>query len=170
MSDKLERVLSDIDGFNRQDPNGVELDYSGKLTQWVLKLRPEASDYLKIAARGQHIGRWTIPRNRYEMNRGGYLRWREDLKKFHAEKVGEIMRDAGYGVSEIERVQRIIRKKNLSDPETQTMEDALCLVFLENQYEDLKKKTGAAKMDEIVKKTLKKMSPEGQKWINTPFS
>lgn len=158
----LQTVLSAIDAFNAQDPRAYELPYSEKLTAWVLKLWPEAPETLRIAARGQHIGRWTVPRDSYPMDRTGYLRWREGLKRFHAQKTGELMGEAGYPAEAIERVRSTILKKNFqTDPEAQTIEDALCLVFLETQFEELIQKTPHEKMIDIVQKTWKKMSPKG---------
>lgn len=166
-ADTLETVFLKIDFLNGEDPNressnGVsephELAYSKRLTGWVLKLKPDASPLLRIAARGQHVRRWTLPRSAYPEGRGGYLRWREELKKFHAQTVGEIMNECGCSGEEIARVCEIILKKNISDPDTQAVEDALCLEFLVSQYDALKKKTTDEKMEEIVRKTWKKMS------------
>jgi len=162
-SNRLNRVLQDIDAYNRQDPHQKELPYSEQLTHWVLKLKPDASEALRIAARGQHIGRWTSPRDKYPMDRGGYLRWREDLKRFHAKTVTDIMAKAGYTPEECEKVRLIILKKNIQgDPDTQTLEDGLCLIFLESQFEELKQKTPDEKMIDIIRKTWRKMSPEGK--------
>jgi len=167
LSERLDRVLSQIDTLNRQDPSTELLDgvpqpqefvYSQRLTGWVLRLDPDASEILRIAARGQHVQRWTIPRSRYEMTRRGYLRWRETLKVFHAKMVTDLMREAGYGDEELETVRQIILKKHLSDPDTQTMEDALCLVFLQTQFGDLRRKTDEVKMREVIRKTWQKMS------------
>src|SRR5882672_4961786 len=168
--DRLQNVLQAIDAYNAKDPRAQELPYSEKLSGWVLRLNPSPSEALRIAARGQHIGRWTIPRESYPMDRGGYLRWREELKRFHAKTVGEIMAQAGYADSEIERVKQIILKKNLpagrqvSKPnlDAQTVEDALCLVFLESQFEELHQKTPDPKMIDIIQKTWKKMSAKGK--------
>lgn len=160
---RLLTVLSAIDDYNRQDPTGRELPYAEKLTSWVLKLNPTASETLRIAARGQHIGRWKSPRESFPMDRGGYLRWREELKRFHAKTVGDLMAAAGYAEAEIEPVKQIILKKNFqTNPDAQTMEDALCLVFLESQFEELRSKTPDDKMIDILRKTWKKMSPSGQ--------
>jgi len=91
-AERFRRVIERIDELNSQDPNtelvnGIasprELLYSQRVTEWVLRLKPDASEELRIAARGQHLCRWTIPRDRYERNRRGYLRWREALKAFH---------------------------------------------------------------------------------------
>jgi hypothetical protein len=161
---RLEKVLLAIDAYNRKDPNGKEFPYSDKLTQWVFRLTPAPSEALRIAARGQHIGRWTIPRQSYPMDRSGYLRWREELKRFHAQTVGELMLKEGYTESEIDAVRRIILKKEFrADPDAQTVEDALCLIFLENQFEELRQKTLDPKMIDIIQKTWKKMSEPAKK-------
>jgi hypothetical protein len=170
--DRLRRLLADIDAFNDQDPNQDVVNgaarprervYAERLTAWVLKLNPDASEALRIAARGQHIGRWTSPRDTYPMDRGGYLRWREDLKRYHAQTVGGLMEKAGYSPEERERVRLLILKKNIhGDPDTQTLEDALCLIFLESQFEDLKRKTPDEKMIDIIQKTWRKMSAQGR--------
>lgn len=161
--ERLERVLRDIDTYNERDPHHREKPYSERLTHWVLQLKPDASAALRIAARGQHIGRWTVPREAYPMDRGGYLRWRENLKRFHATTVAEIMEKQGYSSEEVDQVRRVILKKNIQgDPDTQTLEDALCLIFLESQFEELKRKTPDAKMVDIIRKTWRKMSVQGQ--------
>jgi hypothetical protein len=157
-----------FDEENAQDPNliiveGVahpqELLYSERLTDWVLCLNPEASEPLLLAARSQHICRWTIPRKSYEMSRAGYLRWRSDLKEFHAGKSSEILGEVGYDDETIAVVRDLNLKKRLGrDPDCQVLEDALCLVTLQYQLADLVAKTEPAKMIEILQKTWKKMS------------
>jgi hypothetical protein len=172
LSERAQRVFRDIDAFNAQDPvqesvQGVsrphEQLYAERLSAWIEKLAPEASEELRIAARGQHIGRWTLPRQKYPMDRSGYLRWREELKRFHAETVGSILQKNGYPEEAIARVRALILKKNVrTDAEAQTLEDAVCLVFLETQFEDMRRKTPPEKLIEILRKTWVKMSPAGQ--------
>lgn len=172
-ADRLQRLVARIDALNREDPNTEqvgggaaqprELVYSQRLTDWVLRLNPQASEALRIAARGQHVQRWTIPRDRYERNRKGYLRWREALKTFHAETITRLMHETGYDEASRERVRLLILKKQLGvDPETQTLEDALCLVFLETQFADLMQKEPRETMREILRKTWAKMSAQGR--------
>jgi hypothetical protein len=36
--------------------------YAQRLTDWVLRLSPDATEELRLAARCQHICRWEIPR------------------------------------------------------------------------------------------------------------
>jgi hypothetical protein len=161
---KFQAALRRFDEENSRDPNSEnsqprELLYAQRLTSWVLKLCPDASEELRLAARCQHICRWQSPRENYPMTRPGYLKWRADLKKFHAKKSGEILREAGYDEGIIRRVQDLNLKKNFpNDPETQILEDALCLVFLEFQLAGLAAKTAEDKTINALKKSWVKMS------------
>ena len=164
MTEQFQKAIARFDDENSRDPNlenGTprELLYAQRLTAWVLKLRPDASEALRLAARCQHICRWEIPRATYEMSRAGYLKWRSDLKKFHAQKAGEILREIGYPEEVIARVQALNLKKNFpTDPEACVLEDALCLVFLEHQFAELAAKTDGEKMITVLQKSWGKMS------------
>ena len=104
-----------------------------------------------------------VPRDSYPMTRAGYLKWREDLKHFHAEKAGEILRELGYPEEVIARVQSLNLKKDFpNDAEGRVLEDALCLVFLEHQLADLASKTTDEKMINALRKSWKKMTPAAQ--------
>jgi len=165
-------ALRRFDEENARDPkaeivDGVarphELLYAQWLTDWVLKLRPTASEALRLAARCQHLRRWEIPRDSYPMNRPGYLRWRADLKKFHAAKAGEILHEVGYDDSTIQRVQELNLKTNFpADAEARVLEDALCLVFLEHQFAALAAKSADDKVINALQKTWRKMTPTAQ--------
>lgn len=165
---RLQRLLQRIDQLNREDPNAQlvegrpvpsELWYAERLTVWVKRLDPQPSEALRIAARGQHVRRWTIPRDRYERGRRGYLRWREALKAFHIQTVSSLMREVGYAEEAIARVGRLMSKRDLpQDRDTQTLEDALCLVFLESQFANLRRKTPDETMRGVLRKTWQKMS------------
>jgi hypothetical protein len=137
----------------------------------VLKLAPGASETLRLAARCQHICRWMIPRDSYPMTRPGYLRWRSDLKNFHARKAGEILGQAGCSDDVIKKVQDLNLKKNFpSDPESRVLEDALCLVFLEFQLAGLAAKTDDDKLFNAIQKSWKKMTPAArQQALTLPF-
>jgi hypothetical protein len=160
---RFQEAIARIDAVNAADPRGIELAYAHRLSEWVLKLRPDASEPLRLAARAQHIARWESPRESYPAGRIGYLKWREDLKQFHAARAGQIMRDVGYDESAVLRVQDLIRKRNFPrDEEGRVLEDALCLTFLETQFAETVAKTGEEKMVEILRKTWRKMTPQAQ--------
>jgi len=165
---RFEAALRRFDEENARDPNvetadGLaqprELLYARRLTDWVLRLCPDASEELRLAARCQHICRWEIPRNSYPMTRAGYLQWRADLKKFHAQKAGAILRELGYSEDVIRRVQDLNLKKNFpADPEARVLEDALCLVFLQFQFAGLAARTAEDKTVNALQKAWQKMT------------
>jgi hypothetical protein len=172
---RFEAAIRRFDEENSHDPNheiveGLdrprELVYAERLTNWVLKLCPNASDELRLAARCQHLYRWMIPRSNYPMTRVGYLKWREDLKKFHAEKAGEILREVGYPEEIVAKVRALNLKKNFPDaPDSRVLEDALCLVFLQYQFSELAAKTSDEKVINALQKSWKKMTPTAREWV-----
>jgi hypothetical protein len=171
--ERFATAMRRFDAENARDPNqelvdGVprprELVYAERLSAWVMRLAPDASEVLRLAARCQHICRWSIPRDQYAANRAGYLRWREDLKKFHARKAGEILKEAGYAEATITRVQALNLKSDFPhDPESRVLEDALCLVFLQYQLPELAARAGDDKLINALQKTWKKMTPDARR-------
>jgi hypothetical protein len=167
---KFEAVIAAIDAANARDPNFTEIDgrsepaelvYGRRMTATLARIAPDASEHLRIAARGQHIERWTSPRKSYPEGRVGYLSWRNELKEFHARRLGEIM-VSEYGGDDIARVRSLVRKERLkSDREAQLLEDVACLVFLEHYLAEFSRKTDQEKLARILAKTWKKMSPLG---------
>lgn len=170
---KLSRAFEAIDAANAADPTRTPFDgrevayawlYGQRMSQCLATFAPEAAEPLQIAARAQHICRWEIPRNSYPMDRKGYLLWRTRLKAFHAEKTAAIMIRIGYEQGEIERVAFLLQKRKLKqDPDTQTLEDVICLVFLQYYLVDFAVDHDRDKVISILQKTWRKMSPQGQK-------
>lgn len=160
-----------IDAANAQDPNieiyqsqtyPKELLYSNRMYERLMDFHPNASEEIQLATKAQHICRWKMPRESYPMDRVGYLKWREDLKKFHAKTTGEILTKAGYSQEFIDRVSFLIEKKLLKkDEETQLLEDVICLVFLEFYLDPFVQKHDTEKLKNIILKTWNKMSEAG---------
>jgi hypothetical protein len=160
--EKFARAIAQFDAANAQDPRGEELIYAQRMSEWLERLAPNASEALKLAARAQHIRRWEIPRNKYPMNRAGYHRWRNELAGFHAQVAGKILTDVGYDQATVGRVQSLLRKERLKeDAEAQLLEDVICLVFLENYFAEFSKEHDEEKLIGILRKTWRKMSERG---------
>lgn len=169
--ERFEAALDAIDAANADDPRQVifegvsrpaEVVYAIRMSRWLDRIAPDASEELRLAVRAQHVRRFEIPRDQYPMDRVGYLKWRTDLKHRHAAIVGEVLRKAGYDAATIARVQSLVRKERLKqDPEAQTLEDVVCLVFLESYFADFAAKHDPEKVAEIVRKTWVKMSEAG---------
>jgi len=172
ISDKLPKAFQLFDKANEQDPNTEtymgrsypkEVLYAIRMTEKLNDFAPGASDALRLTARCQHICRWEIPRESYDMNRVGYLKWRQDLKKFHARKATEILEQVGYSQELIDKVAFLLEKKQLKKNEdTQTLEDVICLVFLEYYFEPFAAEHPEDKIIDILQKTWRKMSEKGQ--------
>jgi limonene-1,2-epoxide hydrolase len=173
-SDRLRAALAAIDDANAADPTVVtvrdrtgskEIIHADLVTEWVLRLRPDADEALLLAARGHHFRRWTVPRSSYPAGRAAYLRWRKDLHAQHAKELGVLLGDAGYDEATIARVQAIVRKDGLAraaeNDDVQVLEDALCLVFLETQLVEIAARLDPAKLPGVITKTARKMSGAG---------
>lgn len=168
---RFTEAIARFDAANAEDPNhevfdGVsypkELLYAQRMTAWLDKIAPDASEVVQLAVRAQHIRRWTIPRSDYPQGRQGYKRWRSTLARFHADTAGAVLRDVGYDDETIGRVQALLRKEKLKrDAEVQLLEDVICLVFLENYFADFAQQHDEEKIIDILRKTWAKMSPLG---------
>lgn len=171
MKNKFETAIQLFDQANAQDPNKEiwndtaypkELLYGKRMSEKLAEFEPNASEAVRLAARCQHICRWEIPRNSYEMNRVGYLTWRKDLYAFHAEKASSILRKAKYDDDTINNVKFLLQKKLLKkNAETQLLEDVICLVFLDFYFENFSEKYTEEKLLDILQKTWAKMSKKG---------
>lgn len=177
MTNRFEAVIAAIDEANAADPTPdgetgrpAALVYGERMSAELDRLCPDASETLRIAARGQHIERWTSPRANYPEGRAGYLAWRTDLARFHAERVAAIMADAGYEDDAREDVARLLRKEGIKrNPETQMLEDVICFVFVRHYLAAFAKKHAAEDISRILTKTARKMSPEARRRMTQEF-
>ncbi len=169
--EKLRAAWKAFDAYNSRDPHmemvagksaPKELLYAIRMSERLSQYKPDASEALKLAARCQHIGRWEIPRNTFPMDRKGYLQWRSKLGIYHADIASKILMEVGYDDATIDKVKFLLQKKELRQhhPETQVLEDVICLVFVEHYLEDFASQHEDEKVIYILKKTIVKMSPE----------
>ncbi len=171
----LDRALAAIDAANEADPDTSEgapaaLLYGQRMSGELDRLFPQASDALKAAARGQHIERWVLKRTDYPDGRAGYLTWRRDLARHHADRVGAIMAEAGFNAEAIAAAGQMLRKEGLKrNPEVQALEDVICFVFLKWYFADFASKQEPDKLQRIVNKMARKMSADGRARVLQEF-
>lgn len=171
--DRLARAIAAIDAANADDPNQIEvrgelrskeLAHAELATEWIELLDESPNEALQIATRAHHLRRWSLPRADYPDGRKGYLVWRQALKDRHADETESILVSLDYPDEVIARVRQIILRKNLSgDRDAQLLEDALCLVFIETQLDELAGRLAPEKMRDVALKTLRKMTPRSRK-------
>jgi hypothetical protein len=171
-----------FDAANSEDPNlepneagelvSKEVLYAQRMTACLARVAPDAPEAVQLAARCQHIRRWSIPRADFPMTRPGYHQWRNTLKKYHAELAGQLLAQAGYEPDMILRVQELVQKLRLKDdPEVQLLEDVICLVFLEYYFLPFAAQHPEEKVIEIVQKTWPKMTERGHALaLQLPFT
>jgi hypothetical protein len=167
----VEAVLAAVDSANALDPVTIEVDgvarpkevvHAERMTHWVRTLDPDAGPAQRIAARAHHLRRWALPRADYPDGRAGYLRWRTEQKRRQAAELAEICAQAGCPSEITERATAIVAKRGLgTDPEVQTHEDALCLVFLELQLDELAGRLDHDHLVTVLRKSVAKMSARG---------
>ena len=162
------RAIGRLQELNAEDPNELIVDgiahkkevlFAERLAVWVKKIAQEPSAALQVAAYGQHVERWKSARTDYPEGRVGYLKWRKDLAKRHADVTCRIAEEAGLPEEVIAAIRKINLKQNRREnTESQIMEDALCLSFLEHEFDVFSAKHEDAKVIDIVQKTWGKMS------------
>ncbi|MCU0902280.1 MAG: DUF4202 domain-containing protein [Tabrizicola sp.] len=171
MHDRLQKALSLIDAANKADPKAEALSYGERMSAELARLFPDASDVLQIAARGQHVERWLLPRSDYPEGKAGYLAWRREQGRRHGLRVAGIMAEAGYPAESCNRVGVLLRKEGLKrDPEVQALEDVICFVFLRWYFADFAAKHAPDAVLDIVQKTARKMSDAGRARVLTDFN
>lgn len=168
---RVARTLARFDALNAEDPNLLEVDgvarprelvQAERLAAWVHRLEPQPSLALRLAARCQHLGRFRVPREQYAMDAAGYQAWRRGLAQLHADLAGQILEAEGWDEAVRAQVRRINLKSGIKrDAEVQTMEDALCLAFLEHEAAAFAAKHPREKLLDILRKTWAKMSGRG---------
>jgi hypothetical protein len=170
-TDQFKKAIEAFDAYNENDPNKEEYNgkvfskevlYAYRMTERLHQFAPDASEYLKLAARCQHIGRWEIAREHFPMDKKGYLQWRNQEKIHHAKVAEEILKTCQYDSETIDKVKFLVLKKELfTNADTQLLEDVICLVFIEFYIDAFAAKHDDEKVVDIIKKTLKKMSVKG---------
>lgn len=161
-----------IDAAHSADPRRAsdgrpaELVYADRIEAWVARLSPDSGPLLRLAARCQHLERWSVPRTSYPDGKAGYLEWRRSLYVKQAQRARVLMLAAGLAPSEADEAAAWVSKTGLrTNPGTQALEDAACLVFLENEIGEFAALHAAyprEKFVDILRKTWRKMSPHAR--------
>ena len=168
MINRLDLAFAAIDAANAADPSvenaqPAALLYGLRMSAEIPTLFPDASDILQIAARGQHIERWLLPRTDYPEGLPGYLDWRREQARRHAARVGQIMLDVGYPQADADRVGVLLRKEGIKrDADVQALEDVICFAFLRYYFADFTIGKEPDHLLKIIEKTARKMSATGR--------
>jgi len=166
MTDPIAQARLSIDGVHAQDPERrdgmpAELAYADAVEAWLLRLVPDADPILRLAARAQHLERWSLPRSAYPMDRVGYHQWRTEQYRRQGALARRLCEAAGVPGADATRVEALVAKARLKEADGQAVEDAACLVFLEREIAGFAASHGDYTPERyiaILRKTMSKMS------------
>jgi hypothetical protein len=170
--DPLLRARERVDAAHAADPvraadgRPAELAYADNMERWVGRIVPAADPLLLLAARCQHLERWSVPRASFPLGKPGYLAWRRSLYGQQAERARQLLLEAGVPTGSAAEVATWVSKSGLKvNAGTQALEDAAVLVFLESeiaafaaQHADYPRE----KFIDILRKSWRKLSPRAQ--------
>jgi len=170
--DSYVRARTLIDQAHEADPKrtadgrAAELVYADRIEAWVVALVPDAHPLLRLAARCQHLERFLTPRDTFPMDKPGNHAWRRSLYTQQSERAKALLLQAGVDPDEAAEVSLWVSKTGLKvNPGTQALEDAACLVFLENEIGEFAAQHAdytREKFVDILRKTWRKMSAPAQ--------
>jgi hypothetical protein len=154
------------DPHRASDGRAAELLYAERMEHWVARTAAAPTPLLLLASRCQHLERWSVPRGTFPEGKAGYLSWRRSLYTKQAERARSLLEQAGVAAAEAAEVATWVSKTGLkTNAGTQALEDAACLVFLENEigaFAAQHAEYPREKFVDIIKKTWRKMSPRAQ--------
>ena len=126
-----QRARALIDAAHAADPKlaadgrPAELVYAERMETWVARVATDAAPLLRLAARCQHLERWSVPRTSFPEGKTGYFAWRRSLYTKQAGRARALLLDAGVPAAEAAEVATWVSKTGLkTNPGTQALEDA----------------------------------------------
>jgi tRNAThr (cytosine32-N3)-methyltransferase len=148
------------------DGRPAELAYADGMEKWVARIAPDATPILRIAARCQHLERWSVPRSSFPDGKPGYLAWRKSLYVKQSERARELLLAAGVPAGEAAEAATWVSKAEMrTNAGSQALEDAAVLVFLESEigaFAAQHAEYPREKFVDILRKTWRKMSPRAR--------
>ncbi|HRZ98878.1 MAG TPA: DUF4202 domain-containing protein, partial [Paludibacter sp.] len=160
-----------IDKVHNQDPtseiiDGVEvmaeLLYSNRMLAVLEKVAPDASLELKLAAKCQHISRWSIPRATFPIGKKGYYEWRAAIMEHQLNVSKSVLKQSGINDQSIEIVVDALKNKaDKTNINASIIEDTACLTFIKWYLVPFAGQFDAEKAKIILQKTAGKMSERG---------
>lgn len=165
-----------INTVHNQDPNTetvdgdeimAELLYSQRMLSILEKVQPNASFGLKLAAQCQHIGRWSIPRATFSMDKKGYYQWRAAIMEHQLTVSTSTLKQAGIEDDDISIIADALKNKaDKSNINASIIEDTACLTFIKWYLVPFAGQFDPEKAKVILQKTANKMSDRGLKLIS----
>ena len=139
-----------------------ELVYSQRMLAMLEVFDKGSSKLLRLAVQCQHLRRWNIPRTNYSMDRRGYHQWRRAVMEYQLNQTREILIQNKVDIDDIDFIlDGLSNQGNKAHATAQIIMDTACLVFIKWYLEAFAAKHEQKKVNDIMKKTMQKMSDKG---------
>ena len=126
------------------------------------KVAPDASFELKLAAKCQHMSRWSIPRATFSMDKKGYYQWRAAIMEHQLNVSSSVLKQAEINEPSIEIIVDALKNKaDKSNINASIIEDTACLTFIKWYLVPFAGQFDPEKAKIILQKTAGKMSERG---------
>ena len=164
----------DIEDIIKKSPLGWDLMHSSKVLHWLLELKPDADEILRIAALAHDIERGItgITEITHLKDYGDIKQFKKAHAKRSADISEELLRKHGYGEKEIERARKLIEgHEEGGDEETNILRDADSIAFFDYNLEPTLKRNKQINPDGIertkskIKFMFGRVSPKAQQII-----
>jgi hypothetical protein len=154
----IDSSIEIIDG----DKIKAELLYSNRMLAILEKVEPNSSNELKLAAKCQHMSRWSIPRTTFPMDKKGYYQWRAAVMEYQLKVTSVVLQDSGIDNDSIAVIVAALKNKaDKTNVNASIIEDTACLTFIKWYLVSFAGQFEAEKAKGILVKTAKKMSERG---------
>jgi hypothetical protein len=168
---KFKEAIRRIDAVHNDDPTSelidgeevkAELLYSERMVSILDKVAPESSFELKLAARCQHISRWSIPRATFSIDKKGYYQWRAAIMEHQLKVTATVLQQSGIDDESIAIVVDALKNKaDKTNVNASIIEDTACLTFIKWYLVSFAGHFDTEKSKGILVKTTNKMSERG---------
>jgi len=164
-------LKSDIESIVRKSKTEEDSEHSIRTLKWLLKIKPEAGEALKIAALAHDIDRAAEPRTKRRSSES-YSSFKRRHAKRSAQLISNMMEKNGYNIKSIKHVARLVESHETGGgSEANALRDADSVSYFDYNIRYYFKREGPKATSDKIRFMYARASPRCKKLIkNIRFS
>ncbi len=164
---KFNAVKEEIESILPKSPLDFELVHAQLVLKWVLELKPDADEALKIAALSHDIDRAITGITEKDLSDYSKI---NEFKKDHALRsaifIADILQKHKYSEEIITKVKHLVENHEVGgDDESDILMNADSLAYFDYNIPSYLKRNGQERTVEKIRFMYKRLSPEAQKLV-----
>jgi len=164
---KFDEIKKQVQKILLKSPLDFEVTHSGLVLKWVLKLKPDADEALKISAISHDIDRAVTGITEKDLKDYSKI---DEFKKAHsirsAKFIVEILKMNNYSSNIVKKVKHLVENHEFGgDPDTDILKDADSIAYFEYNIPSYLKRNGQQRTEEKIRFMYKRLSPKGKKMM-----